>query len=100
MQNLLSCHVPPYIPNILFMVEPARTINNQIKQDTKIHTLKYRGIIYSILDVKTNGFKNVEQIVIAKIAFGIGNTNEIVRSLVLQNGNNLVVQDGNSLILE
>tara|TARA_R110000803_G_scaffold106370_3_gene174456 strand:+ start:60 stop:485 length:426 start_codon:yes stop_codon:yes gene_type:complete len=66
----------------------------------KIHTLKYRGIIYSILDVKTNGFKNVQQIVIAKIAFGIGNTNEIVRSLVLQNGNNLVVQDGNSLILE
>ena len=37
----------------------------------KIHTFKYNGFEYSILDVKTKGFKHVEQECIAKQIFGL-----------------------------
>ena len=36
-----------------------------------IHILKYGGLEYSILDVKTDGFKHVLQIVIAKQILGL-----------------------------
>ena len=47
----------------LFRYDANLTINPEI------HTLKYLGVVYSILDVKTNGFRHVQQIVIGKIAF-------------------------------
>ena len=37
----------------------------------KSHTLKYNSLEYSILDVKTDGFKKVSQIVIAKQILGL-----------------------------
>jgi hypothetical protein len=37
----------------------------------KTHTFKYGGLEYSILDVKTNGFKHVMQICIARNIFGL-----------------------------
>ena len=37
----------------------------------KTHTFKYGGLEYSILDVKTKGFKHVEQVCIARNIFGL-----------------------------
>ena len=37
----------------------------------KTHTFKYNGFEYSILDVKTKGFRHVQQICIAKKIFGL-----------------------------
>jgi len=48
-----------------FRYDPSFTI------DAKKHVLRYKSLDYKITDVKTDGFKHVQQIVIAKLIIGL-----------------------------
>ncbi len=66
----------------------------------KIHTFRYGNSEYAILDVKTKGFRHVEQVCIAKVVFGLDTSEAVTDNFIFEDANNFIFEDGNNFVLE